>query len=85
MAKICIMGLMVTNRMKNAPQIQRVLTECGCNIKTRIGLHETAENFCSDSGLILLELSGDECAHTEVTDKLKAIQGVQVQKMVFEV
>lgn len=84
MAKTCVLGLMVTNRVENAPQLQKVLTECGCNIKTRIGLHEVTENLCSPAGLILLELFGDEKAHAEVEDKLREIKGLQVQKMLFD-
>ena len=40
MAQRCVIGVLVTNRVENAAQIQKVLTECGCYIKTRIGLHE---------------------------------------------
>lgn len=84
MAKRCVLGVMVTNRVENASQVQKVLTECGCNIKTRIGLHEVDDNVCSPAGLILLELFGDDKAYDEVEGKLKAIKDLQVQKMVFE-
>jgi hypothetical protein len=84
MAKRCVLGLMVTNRVENAPQVQKVLTEYGCNIKTRIGLHEVTENLCSPAGLILLELFGDDSAYAEIEGKLRAIKGLQVQKIVFE-
>ena len=84
MTKRCVLGLMVTNRVENAPQVQKVLTEFGCNIKSRIGLHEVTENLCSPAGLILLELFGDdkECAQAEA--KLRDIKGLQVQKMLFD-
>jgi hypothetical protein len=84
MAKRCVLGLLVTNRVENAPQVQEVLTQCGCSIKTRIGLHEVSENLCAPGGLILLELFGDETAYTEVEEKLKVIKGLQVQKMCFD-
>ncbi len=84
MAKRYIVGALVSNRVANVPDVQKVLTECGCYIKTRLGLHEANENVCSPSGLILLELLGDEKACAEVEGKLKAITGLQVQKMVFE-
>lgn len=84
MAKRCVLGVMVTNRVENASQVQKVLTECGCNIKTRIGLHEVDDNVCSPAGLILLELFGGDKAYDEVEGKLKAIKDLQVQKMVFE-
>ena len=84
MAKRCVLGLLVTNRVVNATEVQKVLTECGCSIKTRIGLHEVDNNICSPAGLILLELFGDDKAYDEVEGKLKDIKGLQVQKMVFE-
>ncbi len=84
MAKRYIIGMLVSNRVTNAPDVQKVLTECGCYIKTRLGLHEATDNMCSPSGLILLELLGDEKVCAEVEGKLKAITGLQVQKMAFE-
>ncbi len=84
MSKRCIIGAMLTNRAEKATDLQKVLTECGCYIKTRLGLHETSENLCSPSGLILLEVVGGDAAYAEVEEKLKAIPGLQVQKMIFE-
>jgi hypothetical protein len=84
MAKRCVLGLLVTNRVENVPEVQKVLTEYGCSIKTRIGLHEVDENICAPAGLILLELFGGDTAYAEVEAKLKGIKGLQVQKMVFE-
>ncbi len=84
MAKRCVMGVLVTNRVQNVPELQKVLTECGCQIKTRLGLHDTDANFCSPNGLILLELFGDDAAYTDVETRLRAIKGLQVQKMIFE-
>jgi hypothetical protein len=81
----CILGLLVTNRVKNVPEVQKVLTEYGCNIKTRIGLHDTNENMCSTDGLILLEIFGDDKVHADLERKLKMIQGLQVNKMIFEI
>ncbi|HOP87003.1 MAG TPA: hypothetical protein PLM71_08705 [Syntrophorhabdaceae bacterium] len=85
MAQRCVIGVLVTNRIENASQIQHALTECGCYIKTRLGLHEVTENICSPTGLIILEIFGGEKACSEVEDKLKQIKGLQVQKMIFEV
>ncbi len=84
MAKRRVMGIMVTNRADNAAQVQKVLTEWGCNIKTRIGLHEVTENLCAPSGLILLELFGDDKALADMESTLRNIGGIQVQTMSFE-
>jgi len=84
MAKRTVLGILVTNRVENAQQVQKVLTEYGCSIKTRLGLHEVDENMCSTSGLLILELFGDERGCNELEGGLRAIQGLQVQKMLFE-
>ncbi|HOJ72172.1 MAG TPA: hypothetical protein PK864_08240 [Syntrophorhabdaceae bacterium] len=83
MAKRCIIGIMVTNRVTNATELQKVFTELGCYIKTRLGLHEVNENVCSPNGLIILELYGGNKAYAEVENRLKEIPGLQVKKMVF--
>jgi hypothetical protein len=84
MAKVTVLGFILTNRSENAPQVQKLLTEFGCSIKTRLGLHEVNEQQCSTSGLLLLELFGDESASIELERQLRAIHGLQVQKMLFE-
>jgi hypothetical protein len=82
--KHLIFGIHVQNRFQGVPAVQKLLTEYGCNIKTRIGLHQVSENLCSHQGLILLEMFGDEATCHELADKLSALDGVEVQKMVFE-
>jgi len=84
MKKIIVFGLYVSERVKNASEVQRILTEYGCNIKTRVGIHETDENLCSTNGIILLEMFGDESLIEEAEQKIKMIDGCQIQKMVFE-
>jgi hypothetical protein len=78
-----IMGVHVTERMKNAVDVQRLFTEYGCNIKTRLGLHEVNGTTCAQGGIVLLELVGDEKDCLALGDKLAEIPGIEVQKMVF--
>lgn len=42
-----IVGIHVTDRMKNASEVQKIFTEYGCNIKTRLGMHEVHGNYCA--------------------------------------
>lgn len=84
MNKKIIIGVQITNRIKNVPQLQALLSEYGCNIKTRLGLHEVGDANCSMKGLLLLEMFGEEAAILEMEKKLKEIEGVNIQKMVFE-
>ena len=78
-----ILGIHVTNRLKNAADVQKVFTEYGCNIKTRIGLHDVDANVCSPSGVVLIEFFGSDDEASAMMDKLNEVEGVQVQKMVF--
>ena len=78
-----ILGIHVTNRLKNAADVQKVFTEYGCNIKTRVGLHDVDANVCSPSGVVLIEFFGSDDEATAMMAKLNAVEGVQVQKMVF--
>jgi hypothetical protein len=41
-----IYGVHVTNRTIQVPNVQKLLTEYGCNIKTRIELHHVDEKMC---------------------------------------
>jgi hypothetical protein len=40
-----ILGIHVTDRVQKAGEVQQLFTEYGCNIKTRLGLHEVAQDF----------------------------------------
>ena len=84
MANRTILGVQVTNRVVNVPDVQRILTQYGCNIRTRLGLHEVTESACSTLGLLLLETYGDEAVILEMESALKKIEGLVVKKMVFE-
>ena len=78
-----IMGVHVTDRVKKTPRIQELFAEYGCYIKTRLGLHEASENFCSPNGLILLEMLDEPKIAKELQRKLKAIKGIDTQIMTF--
>ncbi|MCU0913757.1 MAG: hypothetical protein MUC88_04230 [Planctomycetes bacterium] len=83
-ARHIVLGVHITERVRHVPRIQELLTEYGCSIKTRLGLHTVSEDFCSPNGLVLLEMAGPEQPIYELMEKLKTIEGVEVQKMVFE-
>jgi hypothetical protein len=78
-----ILGLFVKDRLDEATDIQKILTKYGCNIKTRLGLHNVDPKVCSPNGLILLELFGDDKECQALEKELKNIKGLEVQKMVF--
>lgn len=84
LAQHIILGVHITNRIHRVNAIQSLLTEYGCSVRTRLGLHEAEKEFCSPNGLIILEMTDDLPTAQELADKLSAIEGVEVQKMVFD-
>ena len=85
MKDLRILGVLVSNRIKDAVLVQDTLTKFGCSIKTRLGLHEVTEDLCTNYGLLLLELTGDKTEWDKLEIALKKIEGLEVQKMDFEV
>lgn len=83
MKEVRILGVMINDPSKGAERIQRILTKYGCSIRTRLGMHDMEEEYSAETGLMLLELTGDmqECIMLE--NELLDLDGVDVQKMVF--
>ena len=81
--KHVILGIHIQDRAKDAVKVQKVLSENGCIIKTRLGLHEISEDFCAMGGVVLLELVGDDKACNALQQALTGMSGVEVKKMVF--
>ncbi len=85
MAGRIILGVQVSNRVENILDVQKILTEYGCNIRTRLGLHEVTESHCSNVGLLILDTYGDEADILKMESKLRKLKGLTVKKMVFQV
>jgi hypothetical protein len=79
-----ILGVHLSDRVSKAADVQRVFTEFGCDIKTRVGLHDADGNICGRGGVIVLELVGSAESYHNMAAQLEAIPGVEVQKMVFD-
>ena len=80
-AKKTILGVHVAQRTKHTAKVQKILSDYGCSIRTRIGLHDAGDGFCSPNGLILLEVVSRA---GELAAALAQVPGVAVKKMVFE-
>ena len=80
-AKRTILGVHVAQRTRHTAKVQKILSDYGCSIRTRIGLHEAGAGFCSPNGLILLEVVDRAGA---LAAALAKVPGVSVKKMVFE-
>ncbi|MDP2423329.1 MAG: hypothetical protein U1C46_03870 [Bacteroidales bacterium] len=85
MKELRILGLFLSDRLEEAHKVQGILTKFGCNIKTRLGLHEVLDGTCSTSGLIILELTGNTVELMKLENELLKLDGLQVKKMIFSV
>jgi hypothetical protein len=83
MKELRVLGVYVENRVAEASAVQAILGTYGCNIKTRLGLHEVSEDNCAVDGLIILELAGTAKDQDALEAALRGCKGVRVQKMVF--
>lgn len=68
----------VAQREQAARRVQELLTQFGCSIKVRLGLHESPAGTCSPCGLIILHVEcGSECE--QLLAALTAEPGVTAQ------
>ena len=81
---VIILGISITDRTKAAVELQRILTDYGCSIRTRIGLHDVSTEYCSSQGVVILELFGAKEESKQIEEELLKLDGVDVQKMVFK-
>lgn len=75
---VTIIGVCIENRLESAIEFQRIITEHGCAIRTRIGIHPSDEGVCTNQGIILLEVADNV---EQLKEKLS--KHWEVQTMVF--
>ena len=71
--KVVVIG--IQHRREEADKLQKLLTQHGCEVKARLGLHE-AGSICSDEGLIILQLVPDEPKADSLVEELNKLDGI---------
>lgn len=79
------MIILVKTRKEEAVTVQKILTEWGCFIKTRLGLHNGVLDDCSTNGTLFLELVGEKEKHQEMLRKLNLLKGVSAKIIDMEI
>jgi hypothetical protein len=64
------------NRIDNALKFQETLTQNGCKIKARLGLHEVSEDVCANDGIIILQPCGNKEDVEALVEELNKLEGV---------
>ncbi len=83
--KKTVLLILIGSRKESAVNVQKVLTGWGCLIKTRLGIHDGVLDNCSDQGLLILELVGDQSQKDELVRKISLIKGVTSKVVELEV
>jgi hypothetical protein len=77
-----IVAVNVGNREGVAQDMQRILTEHGCVIKVRLGLHDIPADACSPSGLVIMEVAGEEADIRKMVTRLDALPETRAKYLV---
>lgn len=78
-----LVAIKMENRQKTAVEVQDILTENGCLIKVRLGLHDIGSEVCSAAGLILLQVNPEDPQVEEMLKELNAIPEVSAKDLVI--
>ncbi|GLI57079.1 hypothetical protein PM10SUCC1_25930 [Propionigenium maris DSM 9537] len=76
-----LVAIKMDDRQKSAVKVQNILTENGCLIKVRLGLHDIGSDVCSASGLILLEVHPENIQVDEMISALNSIEEVTAKDL----
>ncbi|OPY56159.1 MAG: hypothetical protein A4E55_02180 [Pelotomaculum sp. PtaU1.Bin035] len=74
---ICIIGIIVNQRLENAPKVQQILTKYGSLILLRSGIPYSKCN----QGIINLTLEADPVELDKITKELNSIEDITVESM----
>ncbi len=69
----------IDHRSSEATKVQEILTQFGCSIKVRLGLHEVSKEFCANDGLVILEVEGEKAEIEEMLAALNAVDYVNAK------
>lgn len=83
MKPLKVMVILITDRIKEAGKTQKVLTEFGHIIKSRMGFHEVSAEKCSRVGVVTLYLIGEITEQQNLETALQQIEGIQFKSIEF--
>lgn len=74
-----VINILVGDRKESAMKVNEILAKYGCNIQTRVGMHE-ATKTCSNVGFIVLQMTGEMSEHDKMLEELNSIEKVKAQR-----
>lgn len=83
MDEFTLIAVKIQDRENEAPQVQKILTDFGCAIKIRLGLHDIPADTCTSSGLVILQVVAPEDDVREFLGKLNSLSHVTAKSLVI--
>lgn len=80
---IRVIGIKITDRLKEIGLTQEILSKHASIITTRLGFHELTTEVCSREACIILHVSGNPSEAERMMKDLRAIGGIEVREMNF--
>ncbi|HVN57507.1 MAG TPA: hypothetical protein VMT63_04365 [Bacteroidales bacterium] len=80
---IKVLGIKITDRIKEAGLTQHVLSKHAGVITTRFGFHELSTEICAREAYMILHLNGNEAGIEYLVKDLSAIGGIETREMDF--
>lgn len=80
--RVAIIGMLIKNRSEIVDEVQKVLTLFGCTIRTRLGINEREHG--EDTGLILLELVGENAEMNRLAGRIAGIENIYSGLITFD-
>ncbi len=80
--RVAIIAMLIKNRSEIVDEVQKVLTLFGCTIRTRLGLNESEHG--EDTGLILLELVGENAEMNRLAGRIAGIENIYSGLITFD-
>jgi hypothetical protein len=84
MSKRDVVAILISTRNETAVNVQKILTGWGCMIKTRLGIHDGVLDQCTQTGLVLLEMVGEDAKIEEFVRKINLVQGAAAKRVTLE-
>lgn len=80
---IKVVGIRITDRIKEAGHTQEILSRHASVITTRLGFHELTDEICSREACIILHLNSERAGLESLLCELNEIGGIELREMNF--
>ncbi len=85
MNEIRVLAILIRDRIKEAGNVQSIISRYASVIRSRLGFHELSESSCSRVGMIILQLCGKVELQNQLESELKKVDGIEVKQISFEI